>query len=66
MNGVGGDAFREVGTDGARSSLGGVGGANEGSEIRHGIVLLEDGRDIGPLLMYSVSSPKKGRSLCTA
>ncbi len=43
MHCIGCNALCKVRTDGSWRSLCGVGGTNEGAEIRHGIVLLKDG-----------------------
>ena len=47
MDGIGGDALGEVGTDGAGRRLSRVGGLDQGAEVGHGVVLLEDGGDDG-------------------
>lgn len=47
VHSIGSNALCEVRTDGSGRSLCRIGGANEGAEIRHGIVLLKDGRHNG-------------------
>ena len=60
MHCVGRNALCEVRTDGSWRSLCRVGCTNEGAEIRHGIVLLEDGRHNGTAAHVLGQLTKKG------
>ena len=60
MHSVGRNALCKISTDGSRCRFCRVGGADQGAEIRHGIVLLEDGRHNGAAAHVLGQLTKKG------